>query len=232
MGFSPALFDLLGEVKRLIDSSSSSRNQNHPGQKTPETQNCFTLEEEVTHKQQLLCLKSDVGNMLMVDEKPKQSAEQSDNGLERTIEHRIWDRRCVPHRDVLRGNSAVPLQVLNPYNSSTQIWKTRKIPVVMETVSCRRCPRCDRLLHSQWQVNWRNSHFLSCISSLFHTDTTSISSGDHPFSIFLGCTHQHVRPRLSLAKHVCKRTEVVYGTQTASSWGSGVPESFVNAVRD
>lgn len=42
---------------------------------------------------------------------------------------------CVPHRDVLRVASTVPLKVLIPFNSSTQIRKTRKIPVVMETVS-------------------------------------------------------------------------------------------------
>lgn len=71
----------------------------------------------------------------MVDQKAEHSAEQCDNELERTIEHRIRDRTCVPHRDVLRGASAVLLKVLIPYNSSTQIRKTRKIPVVMETVS-------------------------------------------------------------------------------------------------
>lgn len=67
---------------------------------------------------------------------------------------------------------------------------------------------------------------------LFHTDPSSGPSGYYLFSISIGCNHQHVPPRLSPEMHVFKLTEVVYGAQTASSWGSSVPESFVKAVRD
>lgn len=63
--------------------------------------------------------------------------------------------------------------------------------------SCRRCPRCDRLLCSRRQVNWRNSQFPSCISQLFHTGPASTSSRHHPFSIFLGCA-QAARPSSAL----------------------------------
>lgn len=149
------------------------------------------------HKPRLLGVEFDVGSAPMVDQKAEQSAEQCDNGLERTIEHRIRDRTCVPHGDVLHGASAVPLKVLIPYNTSTQIRKTRKIPVVMETVSVLPTMSLSRLLRSRRQVNWRNSQFPPCISQLFHTDPASTSSGHHPFSIFLGCANQHVHPQLS-----------------------------------
>lgn len=190
MGFWPALLDLLGEVKRLTDSSCSSHNQNHPWQKNSRDSELFYFGRRGDGQAAAPGWESDVRNVPMVDQK----AEQCDSGLKRTIEHCIRDRTCVSHRDVFRGANAV----LIPNYSSTQIRKTRKIPVVMETVSVlRQYPHCDRLLRSRRQVNWRKSQFPFCISQLFHTDPASTSSGHHPFSIFLGCAHQSVRPRLS-----------------------------------
>lgn len=185
MGFYPALLDLLDEGKRLLDSSCSSHNQN---QTVKKQQRLRTI---LLQKKRWRTIGGSSGRVML--ETCWWLIKRQSNQW--TIEHCIRDRTCVPHGDVLCRASAVPLKVLIPYKSSTQIRKARKSPVVMETVSilCR-CPRCYRLLRSWQQVNWRNSQFPSCISRIFHTDPARTSSGHRLFSIFIGGTNQYVPP--------------------------------------
>lgn len=141
----------------------------------------------------------------------------------------VLSRGCVAlHKDPI------------PCRSSTQIRKTGQIPVVMETSSVRvTLPSLWQALPLQRQVKWKtaNSHsppvshyigtpllpHLHYLASISHLLVTAPILGRQ--------TCASISP-LAQRKPQCKLGEVVYSAQAASSWGSGVPESFANAVGD
>lgn len=100
-----------------------------------------------------------------------------------------------------------------------------------QCLSCRRCPRRDRCFshNDRWIGKTADSIPVS-LSESTQTQLAVPQAIIHP--PFIQAAPISTSILGTREKHVCKLTEVVYGAQTASSWGSGVPERFVNAVRD
>lgn len=93
------------------------------------------------------------------------------------------------------------------------------------------CPRCDRcfLYNDRW-----NEKLQILILEQSAIICKPISAASHPFSHPL-VTAAPILCRQNLPHSripQCKLGEVVYSVQAASSWGSGVPESFAIAVGD